>query len=215
MGHIHTARRRVRATYGRKNYKRVIFITVVMGMIIAFFLMLLAEKYELHPLEMDVTDASLTQFNITTTANDTLHYRNLALNITLRNLNKYFRIYYDYILVVADYQNRRWFAMPIRVAEFLQPEKKITSLKVQLSDNNITDDDVANAGSPNYYNIVVKLHLGITYKFIPKCWLDQYWNSLFTCSLKVPLKINGSQSANMTTSAFETTKCKYDHNWYN
>ncbi|KAK9919298.1 hypothetical protein M0R45_027903 [Rubus argutus] len=160
---------------------------------------------------MDVTDASLTQFNITTTANDTLQYHNIALNITLQNPNDYFRIYYHNTLVVADYRNRRWFAMAIRVADFCQPAKKTTSLNLQLNNYNITD--IADAGSPNYYNIVIEVHLRNTYKSKFRPTIHWHWNPLFTCDLTVPLKIKGSQSANMTA-----TKCKPDHAhryWYN
>ncbi|KAF3675079.1 Protein YLS9 [Capsicum annuum] len=53
-----------------------------------------------------VTDATLTQFDLST-ANNTLYY-DLALNMTIRNPNKRVGIYYDSIEARAMYQGQRF-----------------------------------------------------------------------------------------------------------
>lgn len=153
---------------------------------------------------------SRTQFNITTAANDTRHYHNLALNITLQNPNDYFRIHYHNTLLVADYRNRRRFAMAIKVADFRQPKRirlpwKYNWIIIILRTSPMLGHQITTTLSSSF------IDLQNTYKSKLRPVIHWHWNPLFTCDLTVPLKINGSQSANMTTSAFETTKCKPDH----
>lgn len=152
-------------------------------------------------LKMEVTDASLTLFNSTTTSNNSYY---LSLNITLRNPNQYFHIYYDSPLVVVDFHNQT--SAMASVADFHQPERNTTlltpSLKLQHAAGSGSGSGSGSGGY--YYDIVVKLYFPKTYKSISRWRTD--WPSnlpLYTCDLKVPLK-NGSQSA---TSAFNTTKC--------
>ncbi|PRQ41583.1 hypothetical protein RchiOBHm_Chr3g0448391 [Rosa chinensis] len=104
-------------------------------------------------IKITVTDASLTEFNITSSNN-----YNLDLNITLRNPNKDFGIYYRYkALVVADYRKTSAMAS---IANFHQPAKNTTLLtpSFKLQRDNITGDAAA-SGKGNYYDIVVTLYL--------------------------------------------------------
>lgn len=150
-------------------------------------------------LKMEVTDASLTLFNSTTTSNNSYY---LSLNITLRNPNKYYRIYYDSPLVVADFHNQT--SAMASVADIHQPERNTTLLTPSLKLQHAAGSGSGSGSGGYYYDIVVKLYFPKTYKSFSRWRTD--WPStlpLYTCDLKVPLK-NGSQSA---TSAFNTTKC--------
>nr|BAG15858.1 harpin-induced protein [Bruguiera gymnorhiza] len=82
-------------------FKLIITAVVIIGIaILVIWLVLRPNKIKFH-----VTDATLTQFNIT--ANNTLQY-NLALNLTVRNPNKRIGIYYDKIDAAAFYEGNRF-----------------------------------------------------------------------------------------------------------
>lgn len=180
----------------------LIMLVLAMGVFFVFFIVGVAETAGrlFNPpdrLQIEVTDASLTLFNSTTTSNNSY---NLSLNITLRNPNEYFHIYYDSPLVVADFHNQT--SAMASVADFHQPERNTTLLTPSLKLQHAAGSGSGSGG--DYYDIVVKLYFLKAYKSISKWRKD--WPSnlpLYRCDLKVPLK-NGSQSA---TSAFNTTKC--------
>ncbi|GKV50596.1 hypothetical protein SLEP1_g57299 [Rubroshorea leprosula] len=70
--------------------KLIVTAVVILGLAALIFWLI----FRPNIVKFHVTDASLTQFNLTSDNN--LHY-NLALNITVRNPNKKIGIYYDRI----------------------------------------------------------------------------------------------------------------------
>lgn len=80
-------------------------LKVAIGFIvgIGIILLILGLVYRPTNLEFNVTNAKLTQFNIT---GNQLHYQ-LSLNISIRNPNKRYRVYYDTNEMAVIYKNRR------------------------------------------------------------------------------------------------------------
>ncbi|XP_050383631.1 NDR1/HIN1-like protein 2 [Argentina anserina] len=178
----------------------ILLVLVIVGLP-AFFQSNEALKPTQDDIKIAVIDASLIdEFNMTMS-----NSYSLDLNITLRNPNKYFRIYYGEALVVANYRHKSDMA---RIAEFHQPPKNTTFLtpSFKLERDNITDN-AAGSGKENLYDIVVRLDLAIK-KFKPVSWERIFGSgpcsAIFICDVKVPLQ-NGSRSA---TTAFNPTKCQ-------
>ncbi|KAL3532157.1 hypothetical protein ACH5RR_005678 [Cinchona calisaya] len=175
-------------------------IVVVLGAIIlVLWLVFRPSKVKFY-----ATDASLTQFDLSTT-NNTLYY-NLALNMTIRNPNKRIGIYYDSIEARAFYQGQRF--STVTLDPFYQPRKNTSSLHavfhsqqlVTLGDQISNYNDDKNSG---IYNIDVKLYMRIRLKFAilrsPKV------KPKIECDLKIPLDSNGQSSG-----SFESTRCGLD-----
>ncbi|KAB1222555.1 Protein YLS9 [Morella rubra] len=155
-------------------------------------------------LKFNVTDASLTQFNLD--SNNTLQY-NLALNITVRNPNKRIGIYYDTIQANAYYEDQRF--NTVTLTPFYQGHKNTSVLTPAFDGQQLvllgtSELSTFNSEKSNgIYSIDVKLNLRIRTKmglikighFKPK----------INCDLKVPLSSSGT-----STGSFETTKCGLD-----
>lgn len=74
-------------------------MVMVMLSFILFWIIISPSSVKFH-----VTNATLTQFNLTT-SNNTLHY-NLKVNITVRNPNNNIIVYYRRITAIAWYKDR-------------------------------------------------------------------------------------------------------------
>ncbi|GAB4833265.1 yls9-like [Ancistrocladus abbreviatus] len=183
-------------------FKIIFTILFIIGLIVLVFWLIVHP----HEVKFHATDASLAQFNLSTTTStgNTLYY-NLALNFTIRNPNKHIGIYYDSIYVTAYYDDQRfgytW------LSPFYQGHKNTTVVgPVTLSGQNAValssgqSSDFDSQKSNGVFDITVKMKLNVRFKlglvkigkFKPK----------IECDLQVPLSSSGK--------TFQTTKCKYD-----
>uniref|UniRef100_A0A5B6ZC98 Late embryogenesis abundant protein LEA-2 subgroup domain-containing protein n=1 Tax=Davidia involucrata TaxID=16924 RepID=A0A5B6ZC98_DAVIN len=182
-------------------FQIVLTVVVILGIaIFVFWLIFRPNKVKFH-----VTDASLTEFNHSTTTN-TLSY-NLALNMTVRNPNKRIGIYYDRIEARAFYEGERFASTTLQ--PFYQRHKNTATLTPEFKGQNMVvlgNSELSSYNSEKIsgtYSIDVKLYLRVRFKFgvikTPK------FKPKIECDLKVPLNSNGQPSG-----SFETTKCGFD-----
>ncbi|KAE8651108.1 hypothetical protein Csa_000750 [Cucumis sativus] len=180
-------------------------LMVAIGLIVGagILLLILGLVYSPHKLVFNVSSARLTQFNLTTTSSNQLHY-SLALNVTIRNPNKRYRVYYDYNEMAVLYKNQRL------ATQWLPSFFQETKSTVVVSPNNfdgqklmfLTSDEHVefNAEKANgIYSIDVKFFFRlrmksgqVVLKFKPKVY----------CGLKVPL---GSDIDPKSISLFSNT----------
>ncbi|XP_070021700.1 NDR1/HIN1-like protein 3 [Nicotiana sylvestris] len=182
---------------------QIIFTLLIIIGVIALVLWLVLRP---NKVKFYVTDAMLTQFELSTT-NNTIHY-DLALNMTIRNPNKRIGIYYDSIEARALYQGER-FASKI-LEPFYQGHKNTSSLHsvfkgqtlVLLGDREKSNYN--NEKNSGVYEMEVKLYMRIRLKF--GRIKTRKIKPKIECDFKVPLESNGrSSSAN-----FEETRCHLD-----
>ncbi|OWM79040.1 NDR1/HIN1-like protein 10 [Punica granatum] len=182
-----------------------IIVTVVVIVGLAAFIFWLIFRPNL--LKYHVTDAQLTQFNLTTTTSNSqqLNY-NLRLNLTLRNPNKKIGVYYDRIEARAYYEGQRFH--DVTLPKFYQGHKNTTILSPTFEGQRVIvlgSDELSDFNSDKaagVYDIDVKLYLRVrfklgkikTFRFKPK----------IKCDLKVPVSTAGS------ASDFGSTKCDFD-----
>ncbi|KAK7380090.1 hypothetical protein VNO78_32490 [Psophocarpus tetragonolobus] len=95
--------------------------------IIIFWIIISPSNIKFH-----VTDASLTQFNLTT--DNTLYY-NLRVNITVRNPNNNILVYYRKITAIAWYKDNAFGA--VELAPFDQGHKNTTFLQAVFEGQNV------------------------------------------------------------------------------
>lgn len=88
---------------GRRILCTILKVAVGFIVVVGILLLILGLVYRPSELEFNVSRAELTQFNIT---NNQLYYK-LALNVTIRNPNKRYRVYYDFGEMSVVYKNRR------------------------------------------------------------------------------------------------------------
>ncbi|KAF5473929.1 hypothetical protein F2P56_005876 [Juglans regia] len=181
---------------------KIVFAVIVMIGLAALVIWLILRP---NNLKFHVTDAALTQFNLSTT-NNMLQY-NLALNVTVRNPNKRIGIYYDTIQANAYYEDQRFDSESL--TRFYQGHKNTTVLSPvfvgqQLVSLGTSELSKFNSEKSNgIYSIDLKLRLRIRVKV---GWIKfGHFKPKINCDLKVPLSSNGSSA-----SSFETTKCSYD-----
>ncbi|XAR69819.1 hypothetical protein NMG60_11001544, partial [Bertholletia excelsa] len=181
--------------------KIVLTFIIIAGLVVlAFWLIFRPQRVKFH-----VTDASLTQFHLNTTTNN-LQY-NLALNLTIRNPNKYIGIYYDRLEARGIYVGQRFDS--VELPKFYQGHKNTTVLPITMNGQNIVVlendhvDDYMSDASSGTYSIDVKLYLRVRFKL--RDVKTARFKPKIKCDLKVPLESNGTSS-----SSFETTKCGID-----
>ena len=181
--------------------KIILLIVVAVGLaVFIFWLVVRPNVVKFH-----VTDAKLTQFNLTDKNN--LLY-NLALNITVRNPNKKIGVYYDRIEARAFYEGKRLDSKPLD--PFYQGHKNTAVLSPVFSGQqfvlNAEDRSEFNQEKGSgVYSIDVKLYLRIRFKISPgiKTWR---FKPKVECDLKVPLAADGK-----SVVGFERTKCDWDY----
>ncbi|XP_023005762.1 NDR1/HIN1-like protein 10 [Cucurbita maxima] len=181
--------------------KVLVTIIIVIGLaVLILWLIFRPNKVKFH-----VTDAKLTQFNLT---DNQLHF-NLALNITVRNPNSRIGVYYDTIEAAAVYKDQRlqtkW------LPPFYQGHKTTAVLSPEFSGQQLlllSGQGLAQFSSEKLagvYDIDVELNLRIRLKlgavrigkFKPKV----------NCEVKVTLSSDGSSAP----SLFQSTGCDIDY----
>jgi hypothetical protein len=173
-------------------------VVVVVGLAVLIFWLV----FRPNRIKFQVTDASLTQFNFTTTTN--MLYYNLALDVTIRNPNKKIGIYYDRIEANAFYEDQRFGTEAL--TPFYQGHKNTTVLTPvfkgqQFALLGANELSVLNSEKNlGVFDIHVKLNLQVRFKLGKfKTWRMK---PKINCELKVPLSSNG-----ISVVGFETTKC--------
>ncbi|PRQ43878.1 putative Late embryogenesis abundant protein, LEA-14 [Rosa chinensis] len=143
-------------------------------------------------LEVTVTNASMTQFNLNSN-NNTLYY-NLALDVAIRNPSPTFRVHYNRIEVAAKYREQKFALVTLSSPPFDQGTKNITILHPLLQGQPSsleTDAGIYSIDLQFSFRISRRVLKGIVYKPVGMCML------------KVP------SSSNETTpgSSFKATEC--------
>ncbi|XP_030484105.2 NDR1/HIN1-like protein 3 [Cannabis sativa] len=163
-----------------------------------------------NQIKFHVTDAKLTQFNLTDSTTNNLRY-NLALNITIRNPNKRIGVYYDRIEARAFYEGQRFSS--IQLEKFYQGHKNTSVLSPVFNSQNLivlNAEELAEFNqekSSGTYSIDVKLYLRVRFKFgVIKTWR---FKPRIECDLKVPLSAADGKST-VGLGAFQRTKCDLD-----
>ncbi|KAF5473928.1 hypothetical protein F2P56_005875 [Juglans regia] len=179
----------------------IVSVVVTLGLAILILWLI----FRPNNIKFHVTDASLTQFNLTATNN--LQY-NLALNITARNPNKKIGVYYELISARAYYEDQRLGSSDLE--PFYQGHKNTSVLSpvfvgqhlLVLGADELSEFNVEkNAG---VYNIDVKLYLRIKFKVGKvKTWR---FKPKVKCELKLPLSAKGTSAG-----GFKITKCDIDY----
>lgn len=80
-----------------------IYSLIIMFVVSMVLFLIIISSYS--NVKFHVTDASLTQFNLT---NNTTLYYNLKVNITVRNHNKHIKVYYRRITAIAWYKDKEF-----------------------------------------------------------------------------------------------------------
>ncbi|KAK9946070.1 hypothetical protein M0R45_011551 [Rubus argutus] len=198
--------------------RKCVFADIIILIMIAIFVagvivLALIHSFVPYTAKFGVTDASLTQYNFTNNSSITLHY-DLDLNITVRNRNRMYGIFYDNLQIMVYYQKNHHMLGTLNLTSFYQGKKNTTHLTLSLKLGQLRLDHVLsnNDGAITYHDIDIELHVRNSYK--AKFTLKR--NSDITCHLEVPLishtSDNRSQSANTNTntSNFQTTdRCYY------
>ncbi|GLT90103.1 hypothetical protein SLE2022_080550 [Rubroshorea leprosula] len=174
--------------------KLIVTAVIIVGLAALIFWLI----FRPNIVKFHVTDASLTQFNLTSDNN--LHY-NVALNITVRNPNKKIGIYYDRIEANAYYEDQRFATQQLtpfyqghKNTSYLNPSFQGQKLVLLGADGVSEYNQEKNSG---VYSVDVKLNLRVRFKLGKlKTWR---FKPKIECDLKVPL-----------SSSAETTKCKID-----
>ncbi|GLT46366.1 hypothetical protein SLA2020_201260 [Shorea laevis] len=181
--------------------KLIVTAVIILGLAALIFWLI----FRPNIVKFHVTDASLTQFNLTSDNN--LHY-NLALNITVRNPNKKIGIYYDRIEANAYYEDQRFatqqltpFYQDHKNTSYLNPSFQGQKLVLLGADGVSEYNQEKNSG---VYSIDVKLNLRVRFKVGKlKTWR---FKPKIECDLEVPL----SSSDGRLAGGAEATKCKID-----
>ncbi|KAK6778775.1 hypothetical protein RDI58_025493 [Solanum bulbocastanum] len=180
---------------------QIIFtLLIVIGVIVlVLWLVLRPNKVKFY-----VTDATLTQFDYSTT-NNTLYY-DLALNMTIRNPNKRVGIHYDSIEARALYGGQRFASQNLE--PFYQGHKNTSILHPTFKGQGLVllgdreKSNYINEKNLGIYEIEVKLNMRIRLKI---GWIKTHKiKPKIECDFKVPLEANG-RSGN-----FEETRCHLD-----
>ncbi|GLT47700.1 hypothetical protein SLA2020_213720 [Shorea laevis] len=181
--------------------KLIVTAVIILGLAALIFWLI----FRPNIVKFYVTEASLTQFNLTSDNN--LHC-NLALNITVRNPNKKIGIYYDRIEANAYYEDQRFATQ--QLTPFYQDHKNTSYLNPSFQGQKLVflgADGVSEYNqekNSGVYSIDVKLNLRVRFKLGKlKTWR---FKPKIECDLEVPL----SSSDGRLAGGAETTKCKID-----
>ncbi|KHN45252.1 Putative syntaxin-24 [Glycine soja] len=177
-----------------------IIITLFFMFIISIIVCISPSSVKFH-----VTDASLTQFNLT--SNNTLYY-NLKVNVTVRNPNKHTIVYYRRITVISWYKDNAfgW----VSLTPFDQGHKNTTFLQavfegqrvIKLKSKQLGEyKDETSVGI--YKDLAVDFDLRIRAKYA-KFKSSRFNTPIVQCRrLRVPLISNGK-----SVPPFSVTRCK-------
>ncbi|KAK1397256.1 Harpin inducing protein [Heracleum sosnowskyi] len=181
-------------------FQIVCALLLIVG-IVVFILWLILRP---NPVKFYVTDASLTQFDISPT-NNVLY--NLALSMKVRNPNKCIEIYYDQIEAEASYAGQVFAATD--VTGFYQGDKETDFLNMVFNGQNLMvleKDDLSKFDfetEMESFSIDIKLDLKVRLKSL--LFKTLKLSPKIECDLKVPLDSKGKGSG-----YFETKRCHFD-----
>ncbi|ONH96186.1 hypothetical protein PRUPE_7G112000 [Prunus persica] len=171
-------------------YSILAFILFIVAIIIFWLI------FQPQELKFTVTDASLTQFNltntsITNTTNNTLYY-NLALNVSIRNPNKKVGVYYNRIQAIGNYGKKRFALVNTTSTPFYQGHKNTTMVRFVLQGQQVVVlggkelSRFNSETSARVYNIDVKLAQRIKARY-GKIKTAYFKPPKVDCQLKLPL----------------------------
>ncbi|KAM0989982.1 hypothetical protein FF1_008551 [Malus domestica] len=179
-------------------------IVVVLGALAFTAWFVIRQFSPSKPMIYQVTDASLTQFNLTA-ANNTIFY-NLSLKMTVENRNKWNDFHYEHFEAVPSYKNQDLSTSilgPFGVAHRDKYELN------PLFKGHRTVTALTNGEASNFRNsLVFDIALKIYFKYWTKIAMYKDEKELqMACYLKVPLSSSGKPA-----EIFQSTKCdKVDH----
>ncbi|TKY44818.1 YLS9 protein [Spatholobus suberectus] len=173
---------------------------------ILFYIIVSPSSVKFH-----VTDASLTQFNLT--SNNTLYY-NFKVNITARNPSNNIIVYYRRIAAIAWYKDNDFGS--VSLTPFDQGHKNTTFLQAVFEGQSVIRLKPEQLGEHKeetsvgiYNDLAVDLDLTIRAKF-GRFNSDRFDPPFVQCrSLRVPLISNGKLAP-----PFSVTKCKTDGSFF-
>lgn len=182
------------------KFLTLLCILLVVAIIISIVLVLFVTP----KLEITVTNASLTQFNLNSN-NNTLYY-NLALDVALRNPSPTFRLHYKRVEVTAKYREERFALVTLILPPFNQGTKITTILHpvlqgqsfVRFSEHDLSEFNLETA--EGVYSIDVQVSLQISRRILKGI----VYKPRGMCMLKVPLSFNQTSTASIS---FKTTEC--------
>ncbi|KAM6592837.1 hypothetical protein CsatA_000540 [Cannabis sativa] len=198
----------------------VIFCLTILFLIAFFIFSLIFLPQE--P-KFTITNASLTQFNLSTATaansghNKLLIYK-LSLNITLRNPNKKVGFYFDRVKVMANYSKKRFALVTLNnTTPFYQGRKNTTILHNVVLEGQQTmsfkekdDEQYKLEISSGVYSIDVKLALRLKIRF-GKIKTGHLKPPTINCNnLKLPL-LSSNGNENNGVLNFKSVKCKNVH----
>ncbi|XP_047313220.1 NDR1/HIN1-like protein 3 [Impatiens glandulifera] len=181
-------------------FKILCTILVTIGLIV----LVLWLVFRPNQVKFYATDATLTQFDLSTT-NNTLYY-NLALNLIIRNPNKRVGVYYDQIEASAYYEDERLQTKDLQ--RFYQGHKNTANVSTEFQGQSVVvlqGSDRTSYDSEKLsgiYSIDLKLKLRIRLK---AWWFKTpRFTSKVECDLKIPL------NSNMNGGSFQSKRCDID-----
>ncbi|KAL9256047.1 NDR1/HIN1-like protein [Drosera capensis] len=180
---------------------KIIFTIVILIGIAALVFWLVVRP---HAIKFQTTEASVSQFNLSGSASDTLLY-DLTLNFTVRNPNSHIGVYYDVIDLRAYYDDQRFAATEL--TPFYQGKKNTTDLglvalqgQTVITASSGLSSDYSTQKTDGVFDITVKMYLTVRFKI---GWVKiGKFKPKIQCDLKVPLSSSGQ--------SFQSTGCKYD-----
>lgn len=179
-------------------FTAIVVIVVVLGiMVLIMWILLHPSKLKFH-----IENASLTRFNLT--EGRTLDY-NLKLNMSVKNPNKRFGIYYDKLEAAAYYDRKRFghAALP----SFYQRHHNTTFLHPAFDgQSNIAPGtsgvaDFNSDKSDGFFDINIKINARIRFKIGS---IKIRYNPKYDCDLRLPL----AASSDGNTTKFTKTECE-------
>ncbi|KAM0977802.1 hypothetical protein ACFX13_014107 [Malus domestica] len=149
-------------------------------------------------IKYEVTDASLTQFNLTS---DKILKFNLAVTINVENPNKRSDFHYEKFEAVASYKHDSLMSVSIDPFEVEHKDKHpVSALFKGEQKMSLPNDEVSKMKTSTVYDIVLKLKVKHWAKYAT---IKIQENMKMACNLKVPLNSNGKSAVK-----FEVAKCE-------
>lgn len=181
---------------------RCIIIVAIHVIIFGFSLWVYALVLWNTPIMFTITGASLNQYNISS-SHQNLH-NNLFMNLTKRNSNKHFDLYYERIVITTLYQGQRLGSTAVE--PFYHKAKNTVNLDdiVLYGQSYVLRDHkdvfVYDQGSSfGMQDIDVYIEPFIRFK-VPIFKTIYLTNYRFQCGFKVPLSVDGNQTSYCGTS---------------
>ncbi|KAL9679390.1 hypothetical protein QQ045_017249 [Rhodiola kirilowii] len=178
-------------------FKLILTVIVILGLIVLILWLI----FRPNPLKFNVTDASLTQFDL---ANSTLKY-NLDFNVSVRNPNSRIGIYYDVIEANAYYKDSRF--STVNLTPFYQGHKNTSHLQMVFKGQQVITVDsgkFASEKATQVFNVELRMRLRVRFRLIQllKIRVGKFKGKV-DCELSVPVSGSGV--------AFQAKRCDIDY----